>query len=103
VLLLNEPKELFSVPTNQAKSPYADVPPGELLDEKEAARHINMSVPFLRDGRTYGVVGGKTPGPPYLKLGASIRYGRNHLDLWLALRRVDPKPQRNIRRAARGR
>lgn len=61
-----------------------------LLDEKEAAEYIGMSVPFLQAGRCYGIVGNRTPPPPHLKLGSSIKYARADLDAWLAARRVDP-------------
>ena len=61
-----------------------------LLNEVEAADHIAMTVSFLQAGRLHGVVGGRTPPPPHLKLGRSIRYDRRDLDAWLAARRVDP-------------
>jgi predicted DNA-binding transcriptional regulator AlpA len=62
----------------------------ELVTEEDAARHIGMSVSFLRMGRCRGTLGNRTPTPPYLKLGASVRYDRQDLDAWLNERRVDP-------------
>lgn len=59
----------------------------ELLNEADAARHIGMSVAFLRAGRCHGLVGNRTPSPTYLKLGRSVRYARADLDAWLAARR----------------
>jgi len=61
----------------------------ELLTEAEAAEHISMSVHFLRASRYSGSPGKRTPGPPFLKIGASVRYTRSDLDLWLRERRVD--------------
>jgi hypothetical protein len=73
-----------------------------LLDEVAAARHIAMSVAFLRAGRLHGIVGGRTPPPPYLKLGRTVRYDIRDLDAWLAARRVDPVARKTaaIKRAA---
>jgi predicted DNA-binding transcriptional regulator AlpA len=62
----------------------------QLLDESKAASLIGMSVAFLRRGRHEGIVGGRTPAPPHLKLGRAVRYLRSDLDAWLAARRVDP-------------
>ena len=62
----------------------------ELLDEGPSAEYIGMSIAFLRSGRCKGIVGNRTPPPPYLKLGRSIKYDRRDLDQWLAERRVDP-------------
>jgi hypothetical protein len=61
----------------------------ELLVETEAASYIGMSVAFLRADRYRGHVGRRTPGPPFLRLGGSIRYRLEDLDAWLKARRVD--------------
>jgi hypothetical protein len=63
----------------------------DLLDERDAARVIGMSVAFLRCGRQRGIVGNRTPAPPHLKLGRAVRYLRLDLDAWLKSRRIDPK------------
>lgn len=60
-----------------------------LLPETEAAHYIGMSVAYLRMDRCRGRVGNRTPGPPFLKLGRSVRYDVRDLDAWLAERRVD--------------
>jgi predicted DNA-binding transcriptional regulator AlpA len=60
----------------------------ELLREKDAAAYIDMSVSFLRKGRMEGARQGKTPPPPYLRLGRSIRYRVEDLDAWLEARKV---------------
>ena len=62
---------------------------GEMLDEKRAAAIIGMSVSFLKMARLRGNVGGRTPGPPYYKIGEAIRYDRADLERWLSDRRVD--------------
>lgn len=62
----------------------------ELLNEKQAADYIGMSVAFLRCGRSRGVTGNRTPTPAHLKTGRRVQYARSDLDAWLAARRVDP-------------
>jgi hypothetical protein len=62
----------------------------ELMDEGPASKYIDMSVAFLRSGRLRGVIGNRTPSPPYLQLGRSIKYDVRDLDEWLQARRVDP-------------
>lgn len=59
-----------------------------LLTEPEAAAYIGMSVAYLRMDRCRGHLTGRTPGPPYLRLGRSIRYDTHDLDAWLGARRV---------------
>ena len=61
----------------------------QLVDEREAARRIGMSVAFLRADRYRGHVGGRTPGPPFYRVGKAVRYDLGDLDAWLAERRVD--------------
>lgn len=61
----------------------------EWKDEEAAAEHIGMSVSYLRMDRQRGTVGNRTPGPPYYKIGRSIRYDVRDLDAWLETRRVD--------------
>lgn len=60
-----------------------------LLDERAAAAYIGMSPAYLRMDRYRGHVGGRTPGPAYLRLGRAIRYDTADLDAWLAARRVN--------------
>jgi len=59
------------------------------VNEKVAARYIGMSVPFLRQSRMGDARENRTPGPPYLKLGRSIRYLIEDLDAWLTAHRVE--------------
>jgi len=72
----------------------------ELFDEGTAAAYIGMSAAFLRADRCRGVVGNRTPGPAYLRLGRTIRYRREDLDAWLAAHRVDRAQRRREGAAA---
>lgn len=53
------------------------------LTEKEVAHYICMSRSFLSQDRVNGTLSNRTPGPKYLKIGRSIRYLKDDLDLWL--------------------
>lgn len=53
----------------------------EAITEIEAARYIGMSRSWLAQARMRG------NGPPYIKIGRSVRYLRSDLDAWLALMR----------------
>jgi predicted DNA-binding transcriptional regulator AlpA len=61
-----------------------------LLDETDAAQYIAMSAAFLQASRIQPKASGKlrSAGPPFIKLGRSVRYLRADLDRWLAERRV---------------
>lgn len=61
-----------------------------VLQERDAARYIGMSVPFLRQSRMHGARLKRTPGPPYIRVGRAIRYLRTDLDAWLESHRVQP-------------
>jgi hypothetical protein len=56
----------------------------EPLREREAARYVGMSIPFLRQARMYG------RGPAYLRVGRAIRYLTRDLDAWMQAHRVEP-------------
>jgi len=53
------------------------------VSEKDAAAYICMSRSFLRQGRMNGDRENRTPTPPYLKIGRSVRYLKQDLDTWL--------------------
>lgn len=53
------------------------------LTEKEAANYIGMSRSYLKQDRVNGHRINRTPGPPYVKIGRSIRYLKDDLDHWL--------------------
>lgn len=53
------------------------------LKEMEAARYIGMSRSFLAQARMDGQRTNRTPAPPFIKIGRSVRYLRQDLDNWL--------------------
>jgi len=53
------------------------------LTEQQAAHYLSMSRSFLRQGRMNGDRENRTPTPPYLKIGRSVRYLKRDLDTWL--------------------
>ncbi len=63
---------------------------GAVIDEKEAARRIGLSVSFLRQSRIDGDLANRTPGPPFLKMGKAVRYLVSDLDSWLLSHRREP-------------
>lgn len=64
-------------------------PHPKTLTEKEAARYISMSIPFLRQSRTDGNRQNRTPAPSYIKIGRSVRYLISDLDNWLLANRIE--------------
>lgn len=58
------------------------------LTEQEAAQYIGMSRSFLRQNRMNGLIGNRTPGPPYVKIGRSVRYQLSDLNIWLEQHRI---------------
>jgi hypothetical protein len=67
-------------------------------DEHEASRISGIPVPTLRSNRTRG------GGPPFLKLGRSVRYDLDELIAWMRAHRVrntaDATRQKTAREAA---
>ena len=61
------------------------------LCDLEAAEYTGMSVGFLRQARSTGNREGRTPGPPFIKIGRSVRYLITDLDIWLLEHRQIPK------------
>ncbi len=53
------------------------------LTETEASQYIGMSRSYLRQSRMDGHREKRTPAPPFLRIGRSIRYLREDLDNWL--------------------
>lgn len=53
------------------------------LSEIEASQYISMSRSFLRQARMEGNRVSRTPAPPFIKIGRSVRYLREDLDNWL--------------------
>ena len=65
--------------------------PKRCLTDVEAAAYLGMSVSFLRQARCNGNREGRTTGPPFIKIGRSIRYLITDLDIWLLEHRQIPK------------
>ena len=63
----------------------------EVLSEKEACFYLGVSRSFLAQGRIYGDLPGRTPTPPFLRIGRMIRYRREDLDAWMETYRQSPK------------
>ncbi|QKX18587.1 AlpA family transcriptional regulator [Microbulbifer sp. YPW1] len=53
------------------------------LSEIEAAKYIGMSRSYLAQARMDGRRDNRTPAPPFIKIGRSVRYLREDLDTWL--------------------
>lgn len=51
--------------------------------EIETAEYIGMSRSYLRQSRMEGHRENRTPAPPFIKIGRSIRYLKEDLDNWL--------------------
>jgi predicted DNA-binding transcriptional regulator AlpA len=61
-----------------------------VLDTLGAAERTKLSVSMLEKLRVYG------GGPPYLKIGRSVRYRVADLDTWLAARLVQNTSERAV-------
>jgi hypothetical protein len=66
-----------------------DYRPGDMVTEKETAEIIGMSVQFLRHSRMDGLRANRTAGPPYFKIGRSVRYKISDLSTWLDAHRIE--------------
>jgi len=53
------------------------------LTDKQASIYIGMGVSWLRHGRVEGTRFDRIPHPPFIKIGRSVRYLIEDLDLWL--------------------
>ena len=72
------------------QAPVFDYQPDDMVTEAETARIIGMSVQFLRQSRMEGLRANRTAGPPYHKIGRSVRYKISDLTAWLASHRIEP-------------
>ena len=60
-------------------------PMPKMLREKAAAKYIGCSVSYLQKARSEGnPSGGRTEGPPFLKINGSIYYIVSDIDDWIA-------------------
>lgn len=71
-------------------------PVQRLLNEKQAAPYLGVSVAWLRQSRMKNPPPKSTPGPPFHKYGKLVRYSIEDLDGWLAEHRIDPRVPRNL-------
>lgn len=55
----------------------------KVLSEIETAEYIGMSRSFLRQSRMEGNRANRSPAPPFVKIGRSVRYIKDDLDNWL--------------------
>ena len=55
-----------------------------LLDEKQAAAYLGVSLSFLRKSRSEGSPGNRTPAPKFINVGRSVLYRRADLETWVA-------------------
>lgn len=60
-----------------------NIKPIKVLTEIEAAKYIGMSRSFLAQSRMEGNREKRTPAPPFIKIGRSVRYLIDDLDQWL--------------------
>lgn len=60
-----------------------------IVNEKEAAKYIGMSVSFLRQARCDGSTANRTLGPPFIRIGRAIRYSISDLNAWLEKHKQD--------------
>jgi hypothetical protein len=56
--------------------------PSLLLDEKQAARFLGVSLSYLRKSRSEGTPGGRTPAPPFVRVDGRVYYRRTDLEVW---------------------
>ncbi|MEH6712296.1 MAG: DNA-binding protein [Paraglaciecola polaris] len=54
-----------------------------VLSEMETSQYIGMSRSYLRQARMEGNRDNRTPAPPFIKIGRSVRYLKEDLDQWL--------------------
>lgn len=54
-----------------------------VFTEIETAAYLGMSRSYLRQSRMEGNRDSRTPAPPFIRIGRSIRYLKEDLDLWL--------------------
>ena len=54
-----------------------------MFDEKAAAEYAGISLSYLRKSRSDGSPGGRTPAPPFVKIGKRCLYRKSDLDSWV--------------------
>lgn len=61
----------------------SDLLKNQLLTERDTAMYLGVSRSFLAQARMNGTVRKRTPGPPYIRLGRTIRYKQCDLEEWI--------------------
>ena len=54
-----------------------------LLDEKQAAKFLGVSLSYLRKSRSEGAPGDRTPAPPFVRLDGRVKYKLATLKAWV--------------------
>jgi len=54
-----------------------------MLNEKEAASMLNVSISYLRKSRSEGAIRNRTPGPEFVKIGKLVKYRTSELKRWV--------------------
>ena len=54
-----------------------------MLDEKDTAIFLGVSVSFLRKSRSEGLVGGRTEAPPFVRVRGRVFYRVADLKAWV--------------------
>jgi predicted DNA-binding transcriptional regulator AlpA len=62
----------------------------KLISERDACKYLNCSRSFLAGSRM-GDLPGRTPGPPWIRLGRGVRYSVRDLDEWIEKHRQNPR------------
>ena len=60
-----------------------------LLTTQQTSDYLQVSESFLRQSRMEGKREGRTPGPPFVRIGRAVRYQLSDLDAWLSEHRVE--------------
>ena len=55
-----------------------------LLDVSQTAQYLGVSESYLNKARCEGSPGGRTPAPPFVRVGGRVLYRRSDLDIWVA-------------------
>ena len=61
----------------------------ELQTTQQTSDYLQVSESFLRQSRVEGKREGRTPGPPFVRVGRVVRYRLSDLDAWLSEHRVE--------------
>jgi predicted DNA-binding transcriptional regulator AlpA len=82
--------------SNRSQPSNAVAVENSAVAEREAAPYLGMTTSWLRKGRRDGT------GPPYIRIGRSVRYILRDLDSYRERRRVEPKPKARASEATEG-